>query len=538
MRKCRYCGTDLPENSRFCGKCGRDQDALATDAATRSTTPPPSPSRTFEGGTIPATWPPYSTNPPQGSATAWSPLYDAALGGDVMLSSGQASPPGAPFVQGTPQIGGVPTVVGSPTPYLNAPASNPAMGAGNAAPVGHPVQGPAHMPAGNPPPVARNPAPVGHPVQGPGTLPVTHPIHRPQPMPHPTEPPGMQEHHHPHGPHHHHGHPTQHEPDRHRSHFTEHKPHRLARVPKVAGGSSVKTIILVATAVVVVAAGVIVAAAHFIAHPPPSISITSSFTVGATPAGAPGTILHVSGQNFSSDTAITFLLDGHVAPGNAGTRSDSNGNFNTGITITSAWSSGTHTLTAKDTSNNSPQNGVSIAVVHPGQANTPGPDGAPPDDASFRLRVSLQSSDPYVGEPFASNPVLIITGHPDPRGGTVCSPDDDGQSFTHNGTTVNSGAPFTETDTASCTGTYKTGQISYTETDTSVHILWQSNGVNINCVLNNPAVVLQLTGAYAGHNTFSGTINYPYVPYSCDTQNYSFYQEAVQGTWTGTIVTQ
>ena len=308
---------------------------------------------------------------------------------------------------------------------------------------------------------------------------------------------------------------------------------------KVAGGSSVKTILLVVTVVAVAAAGGIAAAAHFLSRPQPLISITSKYTVGNTPAGASGTILHISGQQFSSNAAITFLLDGQVAPGNPGTRSDSNGNFSADLTITDAWSVGPHTLTARDASNDSTHNSVNVTIVQPGQANTPGPNGAPPDDATFRLKVTIQVSDPYVGEPFASNPVLIITGHPDPEGGTVCSPDDSGQPFTYNATTYNHGTSFTEIETASCSGTYKGGQIGYIETDTNAHgSLQYSNGVTINCVLNNPAVILQLTGTYAGNDTFSGTINYPYVLFVCDQQGHSFYQEALKGTWTGSIVTQ
>src|SRR5438128_5692802 len=73
MQKCSYCGADLPENARFCGKCGSVQDALATDGATtRSNTPPPQ-SWAPEGRTISATWPPYSNSPAQGSTPGWSP---------------------------------------------------------------------------------------------------------------------------------------------------------------------------------------------------------------------------------------------------------------------------------------------------------------------------------------------------------------------------------------------------------------------------------------------------------------------------------
>ncbi len=544
MQKCSYCGADLPENSRFCGKCGSVQDAIATDAAaTTSNTPQ---SWAPEGGTLAATWSPYSNDPAQGSAPdwspnvqapetppppplaenederrrgipPWSPLYGASLAGDALLGSGQAYTPGAPVVQGTPQIGSVPSVAGSPHPYTNAPASPPAHGPGN--------------------------APVSHPVQGPGNAPYSQAGQ--QATRNPPGQPGTQEHHPPHGPHLHHAHPVEHKPHRHHDQPDEHEPHQHrthrvhhpARVTKVAGGSTVKTIIIVVATVAVVAAGGIAAAAHFLAHPQPLINITSNYKAGNAPAGANGTVLHISGQQFSSNSAITFLLDGQAAPGNPGARSDSNGNFRADVTITSAWSVGTHTLTARDASNYSTQHSVSVTVVQQGQANTPGPDGAPPDDASFRLNIIVQAATPDIADPFAINPVLIITGHPDPEGGTVCSPDDSGQSFTRNSTGFN-GTPYTQLTTATCSGTYKAGQISYIETDTSAKGSFQSNGVNVNCVLNNPTVDLRLTGAYAGNDTFKGTFNAPKIPYICDQQGYTFSQVALQGTWTATIVTQ
>ena len=424
MQKCSSCGAELPENSRFCGKCGSVQDALATDAAaTRSNTPQPQ-SWAPEGGTIPATWSPYSNYPAQDSAAAWSPnvqapatpppppaaenederrrgippwspLYGAALGGDALLGSGQAYTPGAPVVQGTPQIGSVPSVAGSPTPYTNAPVGHLAQGPANAA-VSHPAQGPG------------NAAPVVIPCRGQGirlsailrllaipyrdqrtcrsVIPCRDHSRRTtrqnsrelRTITHLTGLTAIMTH------------PVQHEPHRHHTHRTEHEPHAVSRMTKVAGGSTVKTIIIVVTTVVVVAAGGIGAAAHFLSRPQPLISITSKYKVGNTLAGANGTILHISGQQFSSNSAITFLLDGHVAPGNAGTRSDANGNFSADVTITDAWSVGTHTLTARDASNNSTKNSVSVTIVQQGQANTPGPNGAPPDDASFKVIAQIQ----------------------------------------------------------------------------------------------------------------------------------------------------
>src|SRR5579863_7110705 len=153
MQKCRYCRADLPENSRFCGNCGSVQNAIAPNAATSVSNTPQPQSWAPGGGTIPATRPPYSDYPAQGSAPAWSPnvqapatpplpptaenederrrgippwspLYGATLGGGALLGSGQAYTPGAPVVQGTSQTGSVPSVAGSPTPSTNAPVSH------------------------------------------------------------------------------------------------------------------------------------------------------------------------------------------------------------------------------------------------------------------------------------------------------------------------------------------------------------------------------------------------------------------------------
>lgn len=562
MQKCSNCGADLPENSRFCGKCGTVQSAAATDvAASRRNTPQP-PSWTPEDGTIATTWSPFINNPAQASAPSWpqnvqgpvtpppppfagnedederrrgippwSPQYGAALGGEALLDSGPAYTPGAPFVQGTPQIGSVPSVAGSPNPYINAPVSYPMPGPGNA-PSAYPVQGPGNAPISHP---VQGPThgPITHPVQGPTHGPITHPVHGPVHPPHPQpihqppeQPGGTQEQ------------PPTHKHHRHHKHPQEQKLHHAAHVTKVAGGSTIKTILIVVVAATVVAAGGIAAATHFLSRPQPLINITSNYKVGNAPAGANGTVLHISGQQFSSNSAITILLDGQVAPGNPGTQSDSNGNFSANMTISSAWSVGTHTLTARDAGNHSTQNSVSVTIVQQGQANTPGPDGAPPDDASFRLNITVQGPYSDIADPFASNPVLIITGHPDPEGGTVCSPDDNGQPITSNSTTLSTGTPYTEVSTATCSGTYKAGQISYSETDTSVSITWQDNGLNINCVQPKSAVDLQMTGAYAGNGAFSGKFNAPEILYTCDQQGYGFHQVALNGTWTGTIITQ
>jgi len=263
---------------------------------------------------------------------------------------------------------------------------------------------------------------------------------------------------------------------------------------------------------------------------PPLISITSNYQVGNVLAGANGTTLHISGQKFSGNSAITILLDGDVAPGDPGTRSDSNGNFSTDVTITDAWSLGTHTLTAKDASNDSTQNSVSVTIVQPGEANTPGPNGAPPDDASFKVIIAqMQGNSPETE---------IVTGHPDPMGGTVCQTEDTGQpivtSFTYNNT------PGQRTSTYSCAGSYKGGKLMLKETITSeVFVHSEPDGTTATCTLNSPQPDEQLSGSYTGNNTFSGAVTYPGVPisdFSCQSSDgFSEWNPYDQENWIGQI---
>jgi zinc-ribbon domain len=521
MQKCSYCGAELPENSRFCGKCGSVQDTTATDAATsRSNTPQPY--WTPEGGTLPASQPPYpypvqqdtfptpgsqpswspntgspATPPPpppstenedeRGGVPPWSPLYGAGLGADALMSGGQPYGYGAPVVQGTPQIGGVPSVAGSPTPYTNPPA-------------GHLAQGPAYQSPSTYYPQAGQ-QPTYYPPQHQGT-----PDQHPQTAPH--------------------GHHAQH---------AQHLHHTAAGATKVAGTSGLKTVIIIVATVVVVAGGGIATAAYFLTRPQPLISITSNYNAGSTPAGANGTVLDINGQKFSGNSAITFLLDGNPAPGNPSAHSDSNGNFSAKVQITGAWSIGMHTLTARDASNYSTKNSVSVTIVPPGVAHTPGPNGAPPDDATFTISLSATGS--YTGnQPFTRNETLHITGRPDPAGGTVCQDGDNGQQFTTQSTTLDTHLAFSETYSLTCQGSYKSGKVSYTETLTTDVITYTSSGVS--CSLTTPRVNQQVTGTYTSQNTFSGTLTYGATPQSdfhCTQPNWYFYYVGGQGTWTGTV---
>ena len=513
IQKCSFCGAELPENSRFCGKCGSVQDTTATDGATsRSNTPQPY--WTPEGGTLPASQPPYAyptpdtyltpgsqqswspnsgspmTPPPPPPPTEnederrgmppWSPLYGAGLGAEALMSGGQPYGYGPPVVQGTPQIGGVPNVAGSPTPYANPPAGHLAQGAGYQSPI----------------------------------------THYPQAGQQPTYYPPQQQH--PHTEHH-----AQH---------AQHVHHAAAGATKVAGASGVKTIIIVVVTVVVVAAGGIGAAAYFLNRPQPLISIASNFKEGSTLVSASGTVLHINGQKFSSNSVITLLLDGNTALGNPSAHSDSNGNFSADVKITDAWSVGTHTLTARDASNYSTKNSVSVTIVQPGVAHTPGPNGAPPDDATFTINLSAKGNYGSVSQPFTTNEVLHITGHPDPAGGTVCLDGDNGQQLSSSSMTLDTHIAFTETYSLSCQGSYKSGKVTYTETLLTDVITYTSSGVS--CTLTSPQMDQQVTGSYTSQNTFSGTFIYGHIPqtdYHCTQSNWYFLYTGGQGTWTGTV---
>lgn len=305
----------------------------------------------------------------------------------------------------------------------------------------------------------------------------------------------------------------------------------------MAGASGVKTIIIVVVTVVVVAAGGIGAAAYFFNRPQPLITITSNFKNGNSLVGANGTVLHITGQKFSGNSAITFLLDGNTAPGNPGARSDSNGNFSADVKITGAWSVGTHTLTARDASNYSTKNSVSVIIVQPGVAHTPGPNGAPPDDATFTISLSAKGN--YSGsgnQPFTRDETLRITGRPDPAGGTVCQNGDDGQKFTASSVTLDTGLAFTQTYSFSCQGSYKGGKITYTEMLVTDVITYTNSGVS--CTLVAPRVNQQVTGSYTSSNTFTGTFVYGRTPQSdfrCTDANSYFFYIGGTGTWTGTV---
>ncbi|MDQ2714435.1 MAG: zinc ribbon domain-containing protein [Chloroflexota bacterium] len=297
------------------------------------------------------------------------------------------------------------------------------------------------------------------------------------------------------------------------------------------GTTTGKIVTLLIVSVVVIGGGLAVYAAYILTRPQPAIGVTSAYKVGTLPAGASGTSFHISGHTFSDTSAVTLLLDGRPVPGQPRVQSDAQGNFRADLAVTTAWSPGRHTITARDASDYATKKGTAIIVVSQGQANTPGPHGAPADDANFRFNASLQGQ--YeTGTALTAQRLLIVTGQPDPAGGTVCAQDADGTPHTIT-QTASDGSPFRITFALKCSGTYKGGKFSYDETITQGTIVFISSGTTVTCTLNGGT--RHFEGTFS-HGTGSGTFSYPHVTSLCNQPSASAWLYAANGTWSGTLL--
>lgn len=292
-----------------------------------------------------------------------------------------------------------------------------------------------------------------------------------------------------------------------------------------------KVLIIALVVLVVLGAGGGIALFSLLNRPQPVISVSSQYHVGGIPADSTtGVGFHISGQKFSTNSSITFLLDGTPVPGTA--TSDASGNLNTNLTVTDAWSLGKHILTARDASNYVTQSGIAVVIVQPGVANTPGPNGAPPDDKSFQLVITIQHHDVNNNQQF--NPLqqtLIITGQPDPAGGTVCQSTDNDQTQTYDGTLNNGTINYHETYSETCSGTYKGGKLTYTQTVTSDQYSL-SNGDT--CSASTPYTYEQLNGTFTSASSISGTFSLGTIKASC-TNGDTLTFDAESGTWSGQV---
>jgi hypothetical protein len=193
---------------------------------------------------------------------------------------------------------------------------------------------------------------------------------------------------------------------------------------------------------------------------------------------------------------------------------------------------GNHTLTAKDASGYATKVGMTVAIVPQGQAHTPGPDGAPPDDMSFTLTASVQAQDAGTGKQLGSRTeTLIVTGKPDPSGGTVCQSFDDGQPHIDIGNAGN-GITYRETIVLSCSGTYKGGKLSYIETATSDKVVF-SDGIS--CGAHTPYVFEHLEGTFTSQNTISGTLTTDSITADCNRGFGTSQENAKKGSWTAQL---
>src|SRR5579864_1013727 len=131
MHKCEFCGSEIPENARFCGQCGRAQgnviEALTGSSAFQLPNVQDLDVATFismSGNPTPQ-WHPNahssSTDMPFKSSNEEEKeddrLRQAALLEIPLFESlavGHAHPGDVPMVQVTPQMNGVPTVQGAP----------------------------------------------------------------------------------------------------------------------------------------------------------------------------------------------------------------------------------------------------------------------------------------------------------------------------------------------------------------------------------------------------------------------------------------
>ena len=284
--------------------------------------------------------------------------------------------------------------------------------------------------------------------------------------------------------------------------------------------SNLKIFLIVAIIIVLVlgGGGTIL---YIVSRPQPVISsVTSKYSVGALPAGTSSTTFTVTGKGFSGNSAITFLLDNAPMPGAPNVQSDSNGNVTATLTVTNAWAVGNHTITAKDAGGYLTKTGKQIAIVTQGQAGTPGPNGAPTDSASGTIDGTVSAG--------SSSGELTLTVTGSPTGGKVCRDEDDGQPHTHTGTA--SGVGFSETTIRTCSGTYKGGKLSYTETVTSDKIAFD-NGLS--CTVQVPYVSARMEGTFTDGTNISGSYAEDTVTVNCNSGVGSQTITGNTGTWDG-----
>ncbi|HEU5369514.1 MAG TPA: protein kinase [Ktedonobacterales bacterium] len=262
--------------------------------------------------------------------------------------------------------------------------------------------------------------------------------------------------------------------------------------------------------------------------PQPVLEVKSDYQDGSTPAGSASTSFDVSGKRFAPNALVTFLLDGQPVPGSQPTSADARGRVQVTLVVTNDWSIGNHTLTAQDNQGDSTQTQTPLEIVHQGEAGTPGPNGAPADNASFTIFITIQAKDVGTGAKNTFKITLNVSQ------GKVCNNGVDTgqpQTTTHN---FSNGTSYKETITLTCSGTYKAGHLSYTETDTQDTFQLSDGGY---CIAQTPRIEELLKGTFSSGSAISGSFKSDGYQITCPTVN-TFYlvgANAQTGSWSGTV---
>ncbi|HEY7347955.1 MAG TPA: hypothetical protein VH599_06510 [Ktedonobacterales bacterium] len=260
----------------------------------------------------------------------------------------------------------------------------------------------------------------------------------------------------------------------------------------------------------------------------PVLSVRSSYMRGSLPAGSNGTTLAFSGMRFALHALVTLQLDGKLLDTSSPVMSDGRGRIAGALSVDAKWALGTHSLTAQDAQGNVTQAAASLVIVDQGEAGTPGPKGAPADDISFGGYAHVSARDAS-GVSFSFTQLFMVTGRPDPAGGSVCALEDNGKPQTFTGTLDNSSETFTETITFTCRGTYKHGHLTYIEIGTSDKFVL---GSGVRCASSGPYIYGAYDGTFSSPTTMSGVYAREYFQANCTDGTYIF-RDSATGKWTG-----
>ena len=289
MQRCHFCGSEFPDNDRFCGTCGR----APTSSTALNTAVPSFASYPEESVSTIANSPLRQEN-----QTTWEDEEEKRRRGAILplpipfgtegsLAGGQA-----PLVQGTPSFSSVPTIQGTPTGMAGStPPSNLA------------------GPAPSAPYVA--PLPGQQASFGPQPSSWTN-----QPMPHYAQPFGIQSHEPPEYEHPEKQHHLHHE---HHQHHLHQSTHKIGSTARSATGGVTKTILIITVGVVVVAVGASAFAFALHSHIPGFAVI---FPATSSNSNNHPTNTHVCGGSTGVPCPVTTSPSSPIASG------QSTGNFN------------------------------------------------------------------------------------------------------------------------------------------------------------------------------------------------------------------